>query len=187
MLSPPRILLIKAANTLIMHKCRNTALGLYEVQHTESLTLCWRSFSEWGCDHVAITFAQHSSQYDNYGYLPKQIPWIIPDAIPKSWILCWHSVDAVLMLCWRFLDALLTICWRSFGGVPVSTNTILPVKAANTSITDKCRCTTLGINKMLPTKLLTLCWRSFSEWGSDHVAIAFAQYGRQYVDYGYLP
>jgi len=106
---------------------------------------------------------------------------------PKSLTLCWHSVDALLMLYWRSVDTLLTLCWRSFGGVAVSTHTILPVKAANTLIIDKCRSTAFGLYKMQPTKSLTLCWRSFLDWGSDHVAIAFAQNGCQYVDYGYMP
>jgi hypothetical protein len=100
---------------------------------------------------------------------------------------CWHSVDAVMMLCWRSVDAPLTLCWRSFGGVAVSTNTILPVKAANTSIMHKCRSTTFGLPKMQPTKSLTLCWHSCSDWGSDHIAIACIQNGCQYVDSGYIP
>jgi hypothetical protein len=174
-----------------MDKCCSTAVGLYKVQHTKSLTLCWRSFSAWGCDHVAITFAQNSCQYDDYGYLPYQSPWIIQDAKPKIvdtlLTLCWHSVDAVMMLCWRFVDALLMLCWRSFGGVAVSTHTILPVKPANNSIMDKCHSTAFGLHKMEPTKSSTLCWRSFSDWGSDHIVIAWIQNGCQYGDYGYIP
>jgi hypothetical protein len=30
---------------------------------------------------------------------------------PKSFTLCWHSVDAVLTLCWCSVDALLTLIW----------------------------------------------------------------------------
>ena len=117
MVSTHTILPINAANTSIMHKCHSTGLGLYKVQHTKSLTLCWRSFSEWGCDHDAITFVQNSCQYDDYGYLPYQSPWIIQDAIPKIvdtlLTLFWRGVDALLTLCWRSVDALLTLCWRS--------------------------------------------------------------------------
>jgi len=40
------ILPIKAANTSNMGKCHSPALGLYKMQHTKSLMLCWRSF--WG-------------------------------------------------------------------------------------------------------------------------------------------
>jgi len=101
--------------------------------------------------------------------------------------LCWRSVDALLTLCWRSVDALLTLCWHSFGGVAVLTHTILPVKAANTSIMDKCHGTAFGLHKMQPTKSLTLCWRSFSDWGSDHIVVAFIQNGCQYVDSGYIP
>jgi hypothetical protein len=69
-------------------------------------------------------------------------------------------VDTLLPLCWCSVDALLTHWWRSFWGVAVSTHTILLVKAAITSIMDKCCSTTLGLHKMQHTNLLTLCWRS---------------------------
>jgi len=106
---------------------------------------------------------------------------------PKALTLCWHSVDTVLMLCWRSLDAVLTLCWRSFRGVTVSTNTILPIKATNTSIMHKCHSTALGLYKMQHTKSLTLCWRSFSDRCCNHVTISFAQNGCQYIDYGSMP
>ena len=106
------LLLITAANTLIMGICTSTALWLYKMQHPKSLTLCW------------------------------------------------HSTDAVLMLYWRSLDALLMLYWRSFCGVAVSTHTILPIKAANTSILAKCHSTALGLYEMQHSKSLTLCWRS---------------------------
>jgi len=106
---------------------------------------------------------------------------------PKALTLRWHSVDTVLMLCWRSVDAVLTLCWRTFWGVTVSTNTILPIKPANTSIIDKCRSTALGLYKMPHTNSLTLCGRSFSDRCCDHVTIAFAQNCCQYVDYGHMP
>ena len=106
---------------------------------------------------------------------------------PKALTLCWHSVDTVLMLCWRSVDGVLMLCWRSFWGVTVSTNTIMPIKAANTSIMDKCCSTALGLYKMQHTKSLTLCWRSFSDRCCDHVTIAFARNGCQYVNYGHMP
>jgi len=99
----------------------------------------------------------------------------------------WHSVDNLLTRCWCSVDNLLTLWWCSFWGVPVSTHTILPIKAANTSIMDKCRSAALGLYMVQHTKSLTLCWRSFSERSCDHVAITFAQNSCQYVDYGYLP
>jgi len=97
----------------------------------------------------------------------------------------WHSVDNPLTLCWCSVDNLLTLCWQSFWGVAVSTHTILPIKAANTLIMDKCRITALGLYKMQHPKLLTLCWRSFSDCRWDHVAFSFAHQGCQYVSYGY--
>ena len=63
------ILPIKAANMSNISKCRSTALGLCKMQHTKSLTLCWRSFSDWGCDHVAISFAHNGGQYVDSGYM----------------------------------------------------------------------------------------------------------------------
>jgi len=106
---------------------------------------------------------------------------------PKALTLCWHSVDTVLMLCWLSVGAVLTLCCRSFWGVTVSTNTILAIMAANTSIMDKCRSTGLGLYKMQHTKSLTRCWRSFSDRCWDHVTITFVQNGFQYVDYGSMP
>jgi len=61
------ILRIMAANTSIMDKSCSTTLGLHKMQHPKSLTLCWRSFSEWGCDHVAVSFAHQGCQYVEYG------------------------------------------------------------------------------------------------------------------------
>jgi len=97
----------------------------------------------------------------------------------------WHSVDNPLTLCWCPCGNLLTLCWCSVWGVAVSTHTVLPIKAANTSIMVKCRIIALGLYKMQHPKLLTLCWRSFSDWGWDHVAFSFAHQGCQYVDYRY--
>jgi len=185
------ILPTKAANTSIMDKCRSTALGLYNMQHTKSLTLWWRSFSDRCCDHVTITSAQNGCQHVDYGSIPSQSLWIIHDTTPKSvdtlLLLGCHCVDARLTLWWCSLDTLLTLCWHSFWGVMVSTHTILPIQGANTSIMDKCHSTALGLYMVQHTKSLTLWWRSFPEWGCDHVAITFAQNSCQYVDYGYLP
>ena len=103
---------------------------------------------------------------------------------PKPLTLCWHSVDTVLMFWWRSVDAVLTLWWHSFWGVTVSRNTILPIKAINTSIMDKCRSPALGVYKMQHTKSLTVCWPSFSIRCSGHVTITFAKNGCQYVDYG---
>jgi len=161
------------------------------MQHKKLLTLCWRSFSDRCCDHLTIAFAQNGCQCVDYGHMQQQSPWNIHDATPKSvdtlLTLCWHFVDARLTLWWCSVDALLTLCWRSFLGATVSTHTILPIKAANTSIMDKCCSTALGLYKMPHTKSLTLCWRSFSNRCCDHVTIAFAKNGCQNVDYASMP
>jgi len=59
-------------------------------------------------------------------------------------------------------------------GVAALTQTVLPIKAANTSIMGKCRSTALGLYKMQHPKSWMLCWPSFSDRGCDHVKIAFA-------------
>jgi hypothetical protein len=99
----------------------------------------------------------------------------------KAFTLCWQSVDAV----WCSVDNLLTLCWRSIWGVAVSTQTILPIYAANSSIMDKCCITALGLYKMQHPKFLTLCWRSVTIWGWDHIGSAFTHHGCQDVDYRY--
>jgi len=181
---------IKAANTSIMGKCSSTALGLYKMQHTNSLTLCWRSFSDWGYDHVAISVTHNGCQYVDSVYMPYQNPGIIEDATPKIidtlLTLYWRWVDALLTLCWRSVDALLTLYWRSVWGVAESIHTILPIKTANTSIMGKCCSTALGSSKMQHTNSLTLWWRSLSGCGCDHVATCFVHNGSQYVDSGYI-
>jgi len=135
---------IKAANTSIMDKCCSTALGLYKMQHTKSLTLRWRLFSDWGWNHVTICFAHNGCRYVDSGYMPLESPWIIQDATPKI-------VDTLLTLYWRCVDALLTLSWRWFWGVAVLTDTILPIQAANTSIMGKCSSISLGLYKMQHT------------------------------------
>jgi len=78
------------------------------------------------------------------------------------------------MLCWCSIDTVLILCWRSFVGEETTTSTILPIKVANTSIMGNSHSITLKVNNMQhPKKLtlcwhcvdsqLTLCWRSF--WG----------------------
>jgi hypothetical protein len=124
----------------------------------------------------------------HYRICKDQVPirwlWVYVVAKPLDYTWCntqkrWHSVDTLLTRWWCSVDALLTLCWRSFRGVAVSTHTILPVKAANTSIMDKCRSTAFGLHMMEPTKSLTLWWRSVSDWGSDHIVIVFILNGCQ--------
>ena len=63
------ILPIQAANTLIVGEFLSTALGLYKMQHPKSVTLCWCSFSDCSCDHVAFSFAPNGCQYVDYGLM----------------------------------------------------------------------------------------------------------------------
>jgi len=127
-------------------------------------------------------------------FCPERIPirWLWAHAIAEhldfTWCNtqnCWHSVDNPLTLYWCSVDNPLTLCWHSVWGVAVSTHTIIPIKATNTSIMNKCRITALGLYKMQHPKLLTLCWRSFLDLGWDHVAFSFAHQGCQYVDCSY--
>jgi len=58
---------IKAANTSITGRFHRTALRLSMMHHPNSLTLCWCSFSEWGCDHVAVSSEHKNCQNFDYG------------------------------------------------------------------------------------------------------------------------
>jgi len=195
-----------AANTLIMGLCRSRALGLYMIQHPKALTLCWHSVDTllmlcWRSVDSLLTrswcsvdahFEVQRYRHTQYCLWWLPILWLCINAVaqPLDYTRCntqnrWRSVDNLLMLCWCSVDNLLTLCWRSFWGVAVSTHTILPIKAANTSIMGKCRITALGIYKVQHPTLLTLCWCSFSDGGWDHVSFSFAHQGCQYVDNGY--
>jgi len=184
-----------------MATSHSIALGLYKMQHPKLLTLCWRSFSQWGCDHVGFSFAHKSCWYVYYRYMPEHSPWILHDATPKivdalltlCWcsvhallMLCWRSVDALLTLYWRSVDALLKLCWRSFSDDATSKLMLLPIKAAKTFIMGKSHSIALGLHKMQHLKSLTLCWRSLSQWGGDHVACSFEHRGCRYVEYAQM-
>jgi len=178
----------------IMRKCHSTALVIYKMQHPKSLTLYWHSV------YNLLTLGWHL--FLGVATLTVAIlPIAAADNLimdqcrstalglfkmqhPKSLMLCWRSVDALLMLCWRSVDALLMLCWRSNLGVATSTSTILPIKAVNTSIINNSLCTTLGLYNMQFPKSLMLCWHTFSKWCCFHVTISFAFKGYQYSDYG---
>ena len=93
------VLPTKAAKTSIMGKSHSIALGLYKMQHPKTLRLCWRSFSQWGYDHVGFSFAHKSCWYVYYRYMPEHSPWILHDATPKivdallTLILEWSDID----------------------------------------------------------------------------------------------
>jgi len=71
-----------------------TTLGLYKMQHPKLLRLCWRSFSDWGWDHVAFTLAHQGCQYVDYGYQ-------LANGIPMDLQTRSKTVDAVLTLTFR--------------------------------------------------------------------------------------
>jgi len=75
-------------------KCGITALGLYKMQHPKLLMLCWRSFSDWGWDHLAVSFAHQGCQYVDYRYQRA-------NGIPMDILTRPTTVDAPLMLTFR--------------------------------------------------------------------------------------
>ena len=102
--STPTILPLKAANTLIMDKWRISALGLYKMQHPKLLTLCWRSCSDSGWDHVAFSFAHQGCQYVDYIYQRA-------NGIPMDLLTRPKTVGAPLKLTFRMC---LLPCWFLF-------------------------------------------------------------------------
>jgi hypothetical protein len=77
-----------------MGKCRIAALGLYKMQHPKFLTLCLRSFSDWGWDHVTFSFAHQGCQYVDYEYQ-------LANGIPMDILTRSKTVDAPLTLTFR--------------------------------------------------------------------------------------
>jgi len=57
---------MQAANTSIMPNSNQSTVQLPYLQNHELLTLRWHSFSEWGNDRVAVSFANKCCQYINY-------------------------------------------------------------------------------------------------------------------------
>ena len=57
-------------NTSIKGTGCSATLGLYTMQHTKPFTPCWGSFSDWGWDHVVITFVHNGYKYLASGYMP---------------------------------------------------------------------------------------------------------------------
>jgi len=90
----PIVLLLNAANTLIMGKRNSKALGLYQMQYPKSMTLCSLSFSKWGCNHFAFSFANKGCQYVDYG--KQQANSFAIDLLTRPKI-----VDALLTLIFR--------------------------------------------------------------------------------------
>jgi len=74
---------IKAANTLIIYRIYHTVFDLPDLQDQKSLTLCWRSISEWGREHEARSLAYKTSQYRMDEWSQPIDKQITNDARPK--------------------------------------------------------------------------------------------------------
>ena len=55
-----------AVNNSVMNAKISAMTWLPNMQQLKLLTLRWRSFSEWGDDHGAVSFANNSCQYIDY-------------------------------------------------------------------------------------------------------------------------
>jgi len=65
-----------------MDACDQEPLILPQMQNQKSLTLHWRSSSEWGREHVTMFLAYKGSQYLVYDYLQPVAPQITQDTLP---------------------------------------------------------------------------------------------------------
>ena len=68
---------------MIMHSNKQIASELPDLKDQKSLTLHWRSYSEWGRERVAPTFAYRASQYHICEWLQTIATQITNDARPK--------------------------------------------------------------------------------------------------------
>ena len=95
----------EAANSSLVEVCDHAALRWPKMRDLESLTLSWHSFSRWGKECVAFSFAIEGGQYLSYDYLQPIATQITQDARPKI-------VDAPLTLISRMgQGACLSISW----------------------------------------------------------------------------
>jgi len=60
------LLPIKTANASVKHNSDQISVYQPYLPNHKSLTLRWRSFSEWGAERVAVSYAYKSSQYIGY-------------------------------------------------------------------------------------------------------------------------
>jgi hypothetical protein len=153
-------------NSSIMRSNIHAIRSLTDLHHQQLLMLSWL-WDDGYCQNGTVTWSLALLTMLGGNTLvmnsSEQITYQLPYVQAQTW---GGSIDA----------------W----GVAALTQTILPVKAAKSSIMGKCRSTALGLYKMQNTKSLTLCWHSFSDWGSDHVAVSCAHNGYLYIDFGYM-
>jgi len=74
-----------------MYRKDQTTFQLPDLQDHTLLMLCWRSFSEWGREHVAFSIAYKGGQYLIYEWLQPVANKITQHAGPKT-------IDAPLTL-----------------------------------------------------------------------------------------
>jgi len=74
---------IMGANSSFIGVCNQEPFSLPEMQDQKSLTLRWRSFSSWGREHVACSFAYQGCQYCIYVYSLPSCVYITRLAGPK--------------------------------------------------------------------------------------------------------
>jgi hypothetical protein len=175
------LLLIIAANMLILGIYGSRAIGLYKMQHPKLLTLCWLSVDAvlmlcwcsvdallmlcWLSVDAHFEELQHRHIWYCQYRLPKLRLWVNITAQPLEYTRCntlnrWRSVDA------HFLT-----------GDMIMSPSLLLITAANSLILGICCNSTLGLYKMQHPKSMTLCWRLLSELGCDQVAFSFAHKG----------
>jgi hypothetical protein len=96
---------IKAANSRYMDVCDQSQIRLPKIQVQKSLTLCWRSFSEWGRECVTFSFAYNCSLYLIYEHLHPIAAQMTQGARPKI-------IDSPLTLIFRMVQRpVLTSFW----------------------------------------------------------------------------
>jgi len=88
---------IKAANTVIIYKNNHIAFDLPDLQVHKSLTLRWRSISEWGRECGARSFAYKASQYCMYEWSQPIAKQMTNDARPKI-----VEAPLTLILSWAY-------------------------------------------------------------------------------------
>jgi hypothetical protein len=153
--------------------CNLSPPRLPMIHDQQSLTLCWRSFSWWGMEGIAISFADKGSHKCLYDWIHPIGGDISQHAWPKI-------VDAPLTLRWRSVDAHFH---DRAGRVLLS---VLPIKAARNSFMTDYNLSEVWFPRTDNQKSLTLHWRSFSWWCREGIANCFAYKGSQKFLYDWL-
>jgi len=96
---------IKAANSRYMDVCDHLPIRLPNIQVQKSLTLRWRSFSEWGRECVTFSSAYKGSLYLIYERLHVIAAQITQGARPKI-------IDSPLTLIFRMGLGLVLTCFQ---------------------------------------------------------------------------